>query len=170
MLWFAGGLIVAVVVLGIPPNSAHGQTKLVMVFNPILETDVVLFSGQQIGRMLGTSLGIPVEAVVATSYAATILAMCAGRADVAFLNPFAYVLARQLPLTEVRGLQETRHEMRTKGRLSRGGGISVSHVRAGLTLGGLTLRPARCRLRVADGTPGHVRGPVEVRVQPISAA
>ncbi len=82
----------AVAVLGIPPNGAHGQTKLVMVFNPILETDVVLFSGQQIGRMLGTALGIPVEAVVATSYAATILALCAGRADVAFLSPFAYVL------------------------------------------------------------------------------
>ncbi len=94
-LWFAVALAVSVALLGSAPFPVVGQTKLVMVFNPILETDVVLFSGQQIGRMLGTSLGIPVEAVVATSYAATIVAMCAGRADIAFLSPFAYVLAHE---------------------------------------------------------------------------
>lgn len=95
MLTIAVGIAVAVAVVATPLAPAVGQTKLVMVFNPILETEVVLFSGQQIGRMLTTSLGIPVEAVVATSYAATILAMCSGRADLAFLSPFAYVLAHE---------------------------------------------------------------------------
>lgn len=89
------GIMVGAAVMAIPSVPTAGQTKLVMVFNPILETDVVLFSGQQIGRMLTTSLGIPVDAIVATSYAATIVAMCTGRADIAFLSPFAYVLAHE---------------------------------------------------------------------------
>jgi len=66
-----------------------------MVFVPSRETDIVLFSGQQIGRMLSVSLGIPVEAVVSTSFSAAIEAMCAGRADVGALNPFGYVLAHE---------------------------------------------------------------------------
>jgi phosphonate transport system substrate-binding protein len=77
------------------PDTTTGQTKLTMVFVPSRETDVILFSGQQIGRMLSVSLGIPVEAVVATSFTAAIEAMCAGRADVGALNPFGYVLAHQ---------------------------------------------------------------------------
>lgn len=93
--WLTLGLAVTVTVLAIPPTPAVGQTKLVMVLNPIVETDAVLFSGQLIARMLSISLGIPVEATVATSYAATITAMCAGRADLAFLSPFAYVLAHE---------------------------------------------------------------------------
>ncbi len=104
MLSCAIGLAVAVAILGSPPTPTVGQTKLVMVFNPILESDVILFSGQQIGRMLGTSLGVPVEAVVASSYAATIVAMCTGRADIAFLSPFAYVLAHEKCGVEVAGV------------------------------------------------------------------
>lgn len=88
-------LAVALPVVALQPSATTGQTRLTMVFVPSRETDVILFSGQQIGRMLSVSLGIPVEAVVATSFTAAIEAMCAGRADVGALNPFGYVLARQ---------------------------------------------------------------------------
>ncbi len=92
MLWL-GVLAVALTTAVVQSAPVAGQTKLVMVFVPSRETDAVLFSGQQIGRMLTVSLGVPVEAVVSTSYTAAIEAMCAGRADIGALNPFSYVLA-----------------------------------------------------------------------------
>lgn len=88
-------LAVGLTTVAMQPAPSTGQTKLTMVFVPSRETDIVLFSGQQIGRMLSVSLGIPVEAVVSTSFSAAIEAMCAGRADVGALNPFGYVLAHQ---------------------------------------------------------------------------
>jgi len=95
VLVLVAGLAVALSALAFQPSPVTGQTKLTMVFVPSRETDVVLFSGQQIGRLLSGSLGIPVEAVVSTSYTAAIEAMCAGRADIGALNPFSYVLAHE---------------------------------------------------------------------------
>lgn len=94
VLWL-GVLAVALTTAVLQPAPVAGQTKLVMVFVPSRETDVVLFSGQQIGRMLSVALGVPVEAVVSTSYTAAIEAMCSGRADIGALNPFSYVLAHE---------------------------------------------------------------------------
>lgn len=87
------GLAVALTTLALQPAPVTGQTKLVMAFVPSQQTDVVLSSGQILARMLSVALGIPVEAFVATSYSATIEAMCSGRADIGALNPFGYVLA-----------------------------------------------------------------------------
>lgn len=94
VLWL-GVLAVALTTAVLQPAPVAGQTRLVMVFVPSRETDVVLFSGQQIGRMLSVALGVPVEAVVSTSYTAAIEAMCSGRADIGALNPFSYVLAHE---------------------------------------------------------------------------
>lgn len=93
-------LLVAALAVGattavLQPALVAGQTKLVMAFVPSRETDVILTSGQTLGRMLSVALGIPVETVVATSYTATVEAMCAGRADIGALNPFGYVLAHE---------------------------------------------------------------------------
>lgn len=88
-------LTVALTTLVLHPAPATGQTKLVMVFVPSRETDVILASGQILGRMISVSLGVPVDAVVSTSYTAAIEAMCAGRADIGALNPFSYVLAHE---------------------------------------------------------------------------
>lgn len=87
------GLAVAVTTVAMQPSLTTGQTKLVMVFVPSRETDIVLTSGQILGKMLTQALGIQVDAVVATSFSAAIEAMCAGRADIGALNPFGYVLA-----------------------------------------------------------------------------
>jgi len=88
-------LAVALTTVALQPSATTGQTKLTMVFVPSRETDIVLFSGQQLGRMLSVALGVPVEAVVSTSFTAAIEAMCAGRADIGALNPFSYVLAHE---------------------------------------------------------------------------
>lgn len=89
-------IAIAVATVVMQPTPSAGQPKpLVMVFVPSAQTDVVLASGNRIGRMLSVALGVPVEAVVATSFTAAIEAMCAGRADVGALNPFGYVLAHQ---------------------------------------------------------------------------
>ena len=88
-------LAVALTTVALQPAATTGQTKLTMVFVPSRETDIVLFSGQQLGRMLSVALGVPVEAVVSTSFTAAIEAMCAGRADIGALNPFSYVLAHE---------------------------------------------------------------------------
>lgn len=95
LLLLVAGLAVAVTTVAMQPALTTGQTKLVMVFVPSGEAEAILFSGQQLGRMLSVALGIPVEAVVATSFSAAIEAMCAGRADIGALNPFGYVLAHQ---------------------------------------------------------------------------
>lgn len=88
-------LAVGLTTVALQPTHVTGQTKLVMVFVPSGEAEAILFSGQQIGRMMGVALGIPVEAVVSTSYAAAIEAMCTGRADIGALNAFSYVLAHE---------------------------------------------------------------------------
>jgi len=88
-------LAIAIPTVALQPALTTGQTKLVMVFVPSGEAEAILFSGQQLGRMLGVALGIPVEALVSTSYVAAIEAMCAGRADIGALNAFSYVLAHQ---------------------------------------------------------------------------
>lgn len=94
VLMLVVALVVAITTVAMQPAPSAGQTKLVIVFVPSAQTDVVLTSGNRIGRMLSVALGIPVEAVVSTSFTAAIEAMCAGRADIGALNPFGYVLAQ----------------------------------------------------------------------------
>jgi phosphonate transport system substrate-binding protein len=90
-----GILAVAVTTVVLQPAPAATPSKLVIVFVPSTQTETIIFNGSQIARMLTVSLGIPVEAVVSTSFTAAVEAMCAGRADIGALNPFSYVLARQ---------------------------------------------------------------------------
>ena len=72
-----------------------------MAFVPSSDSGKVLASGKPIGDLLAKEIGIPVEVSVPTSYAAVIEAMGAGQIDVAWLAPFAYVLARQSHGAEV---------------------------------------------------------------------
>jgi phosphonate transport system substrate-binding protein len=64
-----------------------------MYFVPSTEADQVLTSGEQIATLLEESTGLEIEVAVPTSYAAVIEALCAGKADVAWLATFGYVLA-----------------------------------------------------------------------------
>ncbi len=84
------------------PGWAAAQTSLVLGFTPSSDAQRVLETGSTLARMLEVATGYRIRAEVPTSYAATIEAMCAGRVDVAFLHPFAYVLGKQRCGTDVR--------------------------------------------------------------------
>jgi len=91
------GLVVVLATLALQPSLTAGQArtqqKLVMAFVPSQDSERVLASGVQIARLLKVATGYDIEATVPTSYAATIEALCAGRVDIAWFAPLAYVLA-----------------------------------------------------------------------------
>ncbi|MDQ4075213.1 MAG: phosphate/phosphite/phosphonate ABC transporter substrate-binding protein [Chloroflexota bacterium] len=71
------------------------ENPVVMSFVPSGETQEILASGEEIATMIEERTGLEVEANVATSYAAVVEAMCAGNADVGWLNTFSYILANE---------------------------------------------------------------------------
>jgi phosphonate transport system substrate-binding protein len=87
--------LMALAAVGVRSHYAAGQMSLVLAFVPSGDARRVLETGSTLARMLEVATGYHVRAEVPTSYAATVEAMCAGRVDVAFLAPFAYVLAHQ---------------------------------------------------------------------------
>lgn len=78
-----------------PPTPTPTPPTIRMYFVPSTEADVVLASGKQIAELLEKRTGYKFEVAVPTSYAAVIEALCADKADVAWLATFAYVLANQ---------------------------------------------------------------------------
>lgn len=98
----AAVIVLAFGVVGTVPQPAAGQTSLVLAFVPSLDAHRVLATGSTLARMLEVATGYRIRAEVPTSYAATIEAMCAGRVDVAFLAPFAYVLGNHRCGADVR--------------------------------------------------------------------
>ena len=98
--WRILSLILVVLLLALPLAGCKKEAKLgskenpiKMMFVPSGEAQAILASGQKIADMIQEKTGLYVEASVATSYAAVIEAMGAGKADVGWLNPFGYVLA-----------------------------------------------------------------------------
>lgn len=83
-------------------QPAAGETTLVLAFVPSQDTQRVLETGTTLGRMLEVATGYKIRTEVPTSYVSTIEALCAGRVDIAFLAPFAYVLANQKCGADVR--------------------------------------------------------------------
>ena len=94
--------VVALGVVGSAPTPAAGQTALTLAFVPSQDSQRVLETGSILARMIEVATGYRVAATVPTSYVATIEAMCAGRVDIAFLAPFAYVLAHEKCGADVR--------------------------------------------------------------------
>jgi len=78
------------------PKEAELGTKerpLVMLFVPSGDTEAILSGAKELDALIEKETGLVTESSVATSYAAAIEAMCAGKADIAWLATFAYVLA-----------------------------------------------------------------------------
>jgi phosphonate transport system substrate-binding protein len=93
----------ALLVGGLSAVPASGQgPQLVLAFVPSQDAQRVLESGATLAKMIEVATGYRVRAEVPTSYVATVEAMCAGRVDMAFLAPFAYVLAHQKCGADVR--------------------------------------------------------------------
>jgi len=91
------------VLLLIPLGTGAGQAAalgsadrpLHMMFVPSGEAQVILQGGEDIARLLKKFTGLHFKTSIATSYAAVIEAMGAGKVDIGWLATFAYVLARE---------------------------------------------------------------------------
>lgn len=70
-------------------------TKLLMSFVPSGDTQQIITGGEAIERLLEEQTGYEIDTNVATSYAAVVEAMCAGNADIGWLNTFGYILAHE---------------------------------------------------------------------------
>ncbi len=70
-------------------------TKLLMSFVPSGDTQEIITGGEAIESQLEEKTGYEIDTNVATSYAAVVEAMCAGNADIGWLNTFGYILAHE---------------------------------------------------------------------------
>ncbi|MDH5761725.1 MAG: phosphate/phosphite/phosphonate ABC transporter substrate-binding protein [Nitrospinota bacterium] len=71
------------------------QHPVRMMFVPSGEAQTILEGGEEIGRRLQKITGLHFRTSIATSYAAVIEAMGAGKVDIGWLATFSYVLAKQ---------------------------------------------------------------------------
>ena len=71
------------------------ENPLRMMFVPSGDSQVILKGGKEIARRLEEVTGLHFKTSVATSYAAVIEAMGAGKGDIGWLATFSYVLARE---------------------------------------------------------------------------
>lgn len=71
------------------------QHPIRMMFVPSGEAQTILEGGEEIARHLQTITGLYFKTSIATSYAAVIEAMGAGKVDIGWLATFSYVLAKQ---------------------------------------------------------------------------
>jgi phosphonate transport system substrate-binding protein len=69
------------------------ENPLRMMFVPSGDVQVILKGGKEIGQLLQKATGLHFKTSVATSYAAVIEAMGAGKVDIGWLATFSYVLA-----------------------------------------------------------------------------
>ncbi len=92
-------LLIISLLTGTTPLSSeaqlHGSPEkpVRMMFVPSGDAQVILKGGQKIGQLLKKATGLHFKTAVATSYAAVIEAMGAGKVDVGWLATFSYVLA-----------------------------------------------------------------------------
>ena len=71
------------------------QHPVRMMFVPSGEAQTILEGGEEIARRLQIITGLHFKTSIATSYAAVIEAMGAGKVDIGWLATFSYVLAKQ---------------------------------------------------------------------------
>lgn len=98
-LFNLGFLLVLFQILGMPqPVLAEvlGTSKnpLRMMFVPSGDAQVIVKGGQEVAELLQKETGLHFKTSVATSYAAVIEAMGAGKVDIGWLATFSYVLAK----------------------------------------------------------------------------
>ena len=97
--YFRLGFLLVLVFLQTPCVSAEpiGTSKnpLKMMFVPSGDAQVIVKGGQEVAELLKKETGLYFKTSVATSYAAVIEAMGAGKVDIGWLATFSYVLAKE---------------------------------------------------------------------------
>ena len=98
----AGGLLLALGLFGFHASPVVAGERLGtvqhpvrMMFVPSGEAQTILKGGEEIARRLQKITGLHFKTAIATSYAAVIEAMGAGKVDIGWLATFSYVLAKQ---------------------------------------------------------------------------
>ena len=91
-------LIQILLLFWLPLSSAakplgSAENPLRMMFVPSGDAQMILKGGEEIGQLLHKTTGLYFKSSVATSYAAVIEAMGAGKVDIGWLATFSYVLA-----------------------------------------------------------------------------
>ena len=89
-------LLLLWIVLPLPSQAqslGSAQNPLRMMFVPSGDAQVILKGGKEVGELLQKVTGLHFKTSVATSYAAVIEAMGAGKVDIGWLATFSYVLA-----------------------------------------------------------------------------
>ncbi len=94
-------ICISILVFLMMGSQAHGgelgtrENPLRMMFVPSGDSQVILEGGREIARLLEGTTGLHFKTSIATSYAAVIEAMGAGKVDIGWLATLSYVLARQ---------------------------------------------------------------------------
>jgi phosphonate transport system substrate-binding protein len=77
------------------PKLGTADNPIIMSFVPSGDTQEIIASGDQLAKMIADKTGYTIAANVGTDFAAVREAMCAGKAPIAWLNTFNYVLAHE---------------------------------------------------------------------------
>jgi phosphonate transport system substrate-binding protein len=77
------------------PERGTADNPIVMSFVPSGDTQEIIASGDEIAAMVAEKTGLEIVANVGTDFAAVREAMCAGQAQIGWLNTFNYVLANE---------------------------------------------------------------------------
>lgn len=78
------------------PELGTADNPIVMSFVPSGDTQEIIASGDELAAMIEAKTGLEIQANVGTDYAAVREAMCAGQAQIGWLNTFTYVLANEV--------------------------------------------------------------------------
>jgi phosphonate transport system substrate-binding protein len=94
MRFVFASLLTALMLVSCSPKKDSGPT-LVMGFTPAESSEKVMSNGKVISDIIEKETGVKVKTFVATDYTALVEAMRSGQVDIAWLAPFAFVLAEK---------------------------------------------------------------------------
>jgi phosphonate transport system substrate-binding protein len=77
------------------PEMGSADSPIVMSFVPSGDTQDIIASGETLAQMLSERTGLTVTSNVGTDFSSVREAMCAGQAQIGWLNTFNYVLANE---------------------------------------------------------------------------
>ena len=116
--YFRLGFLLVLLFLQIPCVSAEpiGTSKnpLRMMFVPSGDAQVIVKGGQEIAKLLQKETGLYFKTSVATSYAAVIEAMGAGKVDIGWLAQSVFLLCRRVCFRAFVGPQLTPYQIHGK--------------------------------------------------------
>lgn len=88
-------LVLALAACGGDPELGTDENPIVMSFVPSGDTQDIIASGDTLAQMVSERTGLSVTSNVGTDFSSVREAMCAGQAQIGWLNTFNYVLANE---------------------------------------------------------------------------